>query len=554
MRLIPLRLWLLTVLSAILQTLPFPLAGPVPLWRTAFCWVALAPLLLALTGKNSSGEPLTLRQTAILGYLCGILWYLGNCYWIYQTMYLYGGLAKPIAVAILILFSMYLGLYHALFGLILGALRRSRLSVQGALLLSPFAWVAVELARARITGFPWDLLGNTQVDNSLLTRLAPITGVYGLSFVIAAVNALWLIRIRVRERRHTRQLLTLAGVVIVILYLVLLRHIHTPNQVATNNTATLVQENLGVGTESHGNYETSSQLVDSFSKLSVYPSADRCLGIPEAPSTRCIHFLDDRPQGTRPIVATGLIVWPESPAGFRTDDPAFADRLSNLARATSAPLIIGSLGVVPDPDPASARGVRVYDSAALVHADGTSAGRYDKIHLVPWGEYIPFKDFFFFAKKLTAGVGDMDRGTDRTVFRTAGHAYGVFICYESIFGDEVRQFVKNGAEVLINISDDGWYGDTSAAWEHLNMVRMRAIENHRWILRSTNTGVTAAIDPYGHVTDSAPRHIRTALHTGFNFEHDVTFYTIHGDLFAYTCALITVLGLAYSFTRASREK
>ena len=143
----------------------------------------------------------------------------------------------------------------------------------------------------------------------------------------------------------------------------------------------------------------------------------------------------------------------------------------------------------------------------------------------------------------------MDRGTQRAVFRTDGHAYGVFICYESIFGDEVRQFVKNGAEVLVNISDDGWYGDTSAAWQHLNMVRMRAMENHRWILRSTNTGVTSAIDPYGQVTASVPRHIRTALHTGFNFEHDVTFYTVHGDLFAYGCALITLLAVGYSLMR-----
>jgi apolipoprotein N-acyltransferase len=201
------------------------------------------------------------------------------------------------------------------------------------------------------------------------------------------------------------------------------------------------------------------------------------------------------------------------------------------------------------PDASTERGLRVYDSAALVTDDGANAGRYDKIHLVPWGEYVPFKNFFSFAKKLTAGAGDMDRGVDRTVFRTDGHNFGVFICYESIFGDEVRQFVKNGAEVLVNISDDGWYGDTSAAWQHLNMVRMRAIENRRWILRSTNTGVTAAIDPYGRVTAAAPRHIRTALRARFNFERDVTFYTAHGDLFVYACALVTTLAIVFSLQR-----
>ncbi len=551
MRLIPLRLWLLIILSAILQTLPFPLAGPVPLWRTAFCWIALLPFLAALIADNKLAHPLTLRQAGALGYLCGFLWYLGNCYWIYQTMYIYGGLDKSIAVGILILFCLYLGLYHALFGVLFVALRRSPLAMRGALLLSPCLWVAVELARARITGFPWDLLGYTQVDNPLLTRLAPITGVYGISFLIALVNALWLVRVRVRERRYTRQLLTLAGVVIILTYLFLLRRIERPTHIATNQIAILLQENLSVGAEARGPHETPEQLVDAFTALSLHPPADRCLGIPELPSTRCIHFVADSSALTHLSLPSDLIAWPESPAGFRTDDPAFMDHLATLARTAHIPLVIGSLGVVPDPT--AARGLRIYDSAALIAPDGANAGRYDKIHLVPWGEYIPFKNFFFFASKLTAGVGDMDRGTDRTVFRTAGRAYGIFICYESIFGDEVRQFVNKGAEVLVNISDDGWYGDTSAAWQHLNMVRMRAIENHRWILRSTNTGVTAAIDPYGRVTASAPRHIRTALRAGFNLERDTTVYTRHGDLFAYACALITALALLFAARTKNRS-
>jgi len=143
----------------------------------------------------------------------------------------------------------------------------------------------------------------------------------------------------------------------------------------------------------------------------------------------------------------------------------------------------------------------------------------------------------------------LEPGTHRIVFNTEGHTYGTFICYESIFGDEVRQFENLGADVLVNISDDGWYGDTSAAWEHLNMVRMRAIENHRWILRATNTGVTSSIDPNGRVALSAPRHIRTSIRVGFDYEHDVTFYAAHGDLFAYLCALLTTLALGWTRLR-----
>src|SRR6202012_4178356 len=176
-------------------------------------------------------------------YLCGFLWYMGNCYWIYPTMHLFGGLSKPIAAGILLLFSLYLGLYHALFAVVITSLRRSRLGLRGMLVLSPFVWVAVELARARITGLPWDLLGISQIDNPLLTRLAPITGAYGISFIIAAVNALWLFRIRIRERRFTRPVLTITGVVIVVLYIAGLHFLPGPKPEATPATATLVQEN-----------------------------------------------------------------------------------------------------------------------------------------------------------------------------------------------------------------------------------------------------------------------------------------------------------------------
>src|SRR5580704_7439509 len=215
MRQLPLRLWALAILSGVLQILPFPIAGPTTLWRTTLCWIALLPLIWALLANAKTGNPLTFRQGAALGYLSGFIWYLGNCYWIYQTMYLYGGLAKPIAAGILVLFCLYLGLYHALFGALLAAFR-SRFGRQSALIFVPFAWVAVELARARITGLPWDLLGVAQVDSPVLTRLAPITGVYGISFVIAGINALWLVRIRVRERRYTRTAFTAAGVIFIV--------------------------------------------------------------------------------------------------------------------------------------------------------------------------------------------------------------------------------------------------------------------------------------------------------------------------------------------------
>jgi apolipoprotein N-acyltransferase len=552
MRQIPLRLWAMAVLSGILQILPFPIAGPTPLWRTAFCWIALLPLLWALLGNTNTGNPLNLRQGAALGYACGIIWYLGNCYWIYQTMYLYGGLAKPIAAGILVLFCLYLGLYHALFGTLLAAFRR-RFGRQTALLLVPFAWVAVELARARITGLPWDPLGNAQVDNPLLVRLAPVTGVYGLSFIIAAVNALWLIRIRIRERRFTRPALTIAGVIIIVLYIAGLRLIANPKPSPTTGTATLVQENLEVGAANAGPQPTTQQFLDSFSYLSRYPSPRYLLGIPELADTPSVFLIRKPAEGSSPgapiPTPTDLIVWPESPAPFEDIDPQFRAAMSALARTAKVPVIVGNTGF--EPSTTSKSGYTLYNRASFVTLDGAFTGHYDKMHLVPFGEYVPYKQLFFFAKSLLNEVGLFEPGSQRTVFKTGGHTYGTFICYESIFGDEIRHLPQQGADVLINISNDGWYGDTSAAWQHLNMVRMRAIENHRWILRATNTGVTAAINPYGRVTAAAPRHQRTSIRVHFGYENALTFYARYGDLFAYACALITTLALAFSLSPSS---
>ena len=548
MRQISLRLWLAAVLSGILQVLPFPIAGPVPLWRTALCWIALVPLLWALLGNNRSGSPLTWRQGAILGYFCGFIWYFGNCYWIYQTMYLYGGLSKPISAGILILFCFYLGLYHALFATLI-TLFRSRFGRQFALLLIPFTWVAVELARARVTGFPWDQLGIAQVDNSLLTRIAPIAGVYGISFVVAAVNALWLLRIHVRDRRFTRLALTAAGVTIVVIYVVAIYFTHPPGSLKTSARATLLQENLKVGAERQGPQPSIEQLLDSFSRLSLHPPRSYCNGIPELSSTTCFVFA--RPPQSRedasPPTPSALIVWPEAPAPFAEADPQFRSGMSAVARDAHAPVIVEDLGTTPNS--AAPTGYDRFNSASFITPDGVFAARYDKMHLVPFGEYVPFKRLLFFAGDLLAEAGDLSKGSHRTVFHYNGHTYGTFICYESVFADEVRLFVLNGADVLVNVSDDGWYGDTSAPWQHLNMVRMRAIENHRWVLRATNSGVTAAIDPYGRVTASVPRHIRTALRAGFNYESTITFYTAHGDLFAYLCSVITAIVLAFSLRR-----
>jgi apolipoprotein N-acyltransferase len=248
-------------------------------------------------------------------------------------------------------------------------------------------------------------------------------------------------------------------------------------------------------------------------------------------------------------VSISLIAWPEAPSPFTEADPRFIASMRRLTRETGAAVVAGNPSADWSIDSSGRQTVKQYNSASFISPEGEFIGRYDKIHLVPFGEYVPYSDLFFFAHHLTRNAGNFSRGTLRKVFTAHGHTYGVFICYESIFADEIREFAKNGAEVFVNISDDGWYGDTSAPWQHLNMARMRAIENRRWILRDTNSGVTASIDPYGRVVKSAPRHVFTSLAAQYGFRSDMTFYTRHGDVFAYVCGIIVIGALVFFSTR-----
>jgi apolipoprotein N-acyltransferase len=517
MRSIPLRLWLLSALAAILQLLPFPIAGPAPLWRRLFCWICLVPLLQALLSTGRGGKLLRPYQTALLGYLCGVIWYMGNCYWIYRTMHIYENIPAVASFGILFLFALYVGLYHALFGALVGLLRIkfSRLAV---LVAVPFLWVAVELARANITSFPWDLLGYTQVDNLALARLAPWTGVMGLSFVIAAVNAMWLMRLPSPNRRTGYLAVGAAAALLVALTVLAVVDKERPSP--TQAVATLLQENLGVG--STADHETKQEMLSSFTQLSLAPS------VPIVPATH-----------------SAIIAWPEAPTPFVGSDPEFRSAMGSLARKADAPVIANAITFGPQTEDGH---YKLYNSAAFFKADGSYAGRYDKMHLVPFGEYTPYKPLFFFVGHLLDDLVFIP-GENRHLFDANGKHYGVFICYESIFGDDMRQFARLGAQVLVNISDDGWYGDTSAPWEHLDMVRMRAIENRRWIVRATNTGITTAIDPLGRITAIYPRHIRGSIQVAFGYREDLTFYTRHGDWFAWVCAIATMLLIVFGYFR-----
>jgi apolipoprotein N-acyltransferase len=528
------KLWTTVAVSAALLELPFPLAGPLPAWRSVFAWFALTPLLWALLGVTGAEEPRPPRWSFLLGYFCGTLWFAGNCYWVRDTMQHYGDLPVGVPTLLLVGFSLYLGLYMGCFGLGVALVRRATGSTRLTLAAVPFLWVAMELAAARVTGFPWDQLGMTQVDNGLLTQLAPWTGVYGISFVVMAANAL-LAGSLVLDPHSQRRAWGAAGVVLLAAGVTGLT-LASP-QPAPTASAVLVQPNLDVADDNlwqaPGEWE---QHIANFQRLANQPCQSYTAGIPETGAPQETRLC--QPGASHP----DLVVWPESPAPFFESEPRLQGAMKDVAASAQAPLVVGGVGMEISPEDHLYHG---YNSALVFAANGASVGRYDKIHLVPFGEYVPFKQLLFFARSLTGRVGDTERGVERKVFRLGSsngqaHRYGVFICYESVFGDEVRQFAQLGAEVLVNVSDDGWYGNTSAPWQHLNMARMRAIENRRWILRDTNSGVTAVIDPYGRVRQSIARHQTRALSARYGFRDEMTFYTAHGDLFAWACAILAI--------------
>src|SRR5208282_2602133 len=507
-------------------------------------WIAVAPLLgailrarvpetLQLDGKARL-LPATPWQGFVLGYGCGILWFAGTCYWIFDTMHRYGGLPIPAAVLALILFCLYVGLYHGMFGLLLALVAgsnsfrlgesRSKAAASGAslrraLVAAPFLWVAVELARTRITAFPWELLGYSQTANFALTRIATLTGVYGLSFEIVLVNSVFAAAFlsppeEAKERRKWLLLAACAAAAILQAGQLL-----APPPVATDHTALMVQPNIPILNGAMWTREYFQDTLRDLTAISLHPAGEK-------------------PAAERQDRHYDLIVWPESPSPFYTNDPLFRDAVSALARQSGSWVVAGTIGVTPSrrrhPEPDD-----IFNSAALVSPQGEWVGRYDKVHLVPFGEYLPFPQLFAFAGGLTKEVGEFQRGASRTPLDAGGQRFGTFICYESIFPDEVRQGPLEGAQVLLNISNDGWYGDSGAWKQHLQQTEMRAIENDRWLLAATNTGMTASIDPYGRIVAATPRKVRTALEAPYALISSTTFYTRHGDWFAYLCAIIS---------------
>ncbi|HET9177980.1 MAG TPA: apolipoprotein N-acyltransferase [Terriglobia bacterium] len=482
--------------SGLLLFACFPLVN----WNN-LVWVACLPLLMASIAERRSWHGFW------LGYLAGAVFLSGSCYWFVGVMQGYGNLNSVVAAGILILFVIVFSTFYGVFGLLETTVARR--SVGAALILSPFLWVALELARTYlVTGFPWNLLGYA-VRPEGLQQVASVTAVYGLSFLAVATSALVVWAMLKPGRRVS--LMTLAVWVAVLLAGNWLLDPPTPR--TEPNLALLVQPNIPLGEAAMDAWMPWTNPAPLESLVSDSLEAVREAG---------------------PTAATPpLLVWPETSAPFLYGrDPVFRGALQSMAKQARAYVISGTVTFL---GPGSSR---PQNSAVLLGPGGNLLLHYAKIHLVPFGEYVPWWAFPGKVGKITAEVGDFVPGKSVEVARTPEGAIGIFICYEAIFPQLVRKFAAKGAGVLVNISDDGWYGDSSAPFQHFEMARFRAIENGRFVLRGTNDGITAIIDPYGRVRKEIPRKQFGILTGHFRYLAKKTFYTEYGDVFAWLCVAV----------------
>jgi apolipoprotein N-acyltransferase len=483
------------LLTGILLILTFPSFNLV--WCAP---VALAPLLVA-----AAREPVLWRRF-LLGEIAGVVYWFGVCYWIQGVLANYGGLNTPLAWLAFLLFCLIKALHMGIFAMLAGILMRPGLTMLAAPAVASL-WVAIEATHGSL-GFAWLALGNAGIDMGLPMRLAPFTSVYGLSFAFTAMATAMALAALGRPRMHLLWLLPLP-------FLIFLPPL--PDARRGRETAVLIQPNISEDAQ------WTPESVDRMQRNLV------------ALSLRAVLTGGD--------AHPALVVWPEVPAPLYYDDDArLRGYIADLARAAKTNLLLGVVTHAPQGAP--------LNSAILISPEGRVVSRYDKVNLVPFGEFVPWP--FDFVKRITTEAGDFTPGKQLVVSPIDGHKLATFICYESVFPNFVRRFAADGAEVLFNISNDGYFGKSAARLQHLEIVRMRAAENRRWILRSTNDGITGTIDPAGRLRGTLPLFVEAASRTGFTFIRERTFYTRYGDWFPILCALIAAGVLLGNWLRSAR--
>lgn len=491
----------IALVSAAISGLALATAFPRPDFYLV-AWVALVPLFVTME-----------RRPFASGFTAGIAFFAPVLYWLNIVMTSYGGLQPIFSLLAYLFLLVYLSLY---FGFATWLSCQLKLTLKLPFLLSmPFVWVALEYLRGYLlTGFPWALLGYSQQNFSAAIQSADVTGVYGVSFLLIAVNSAlaWIVR-------EPKKRLTWVGATAVLLITVT----HVSYGVWKNSQALEVREESLRVSLIQGDIEQAQKwdpenrqaTIDKYQKLSQQALQD-------------------------PV---DLLIWPEAATPFfLQDEIGVAQQVRNLPKQMKTSLLLGS--------PAYQRledgSYKYFNSAFLLQAEGREVERSDKIHLVPFGEYVPLGRLLTFIDKLVVGVGDFSPGRVKPLVLN-DDPIGTLICYEVIFPELARDYVRKGSRLLVNLTNDAWFGRSSAPYQHLAMSRFRAIENRIWLARAANTGISAFISPSGRVVSAGPIFQPLHLTETVGLGAEKTFYTRFGDLFAFMCLAASSLFIVALF-------
>lgn len=500
---------LLILLSGFLLILSFPKVD-----QSYLVWVALIPILYAIEGTRP-------YRTFLRGWLCGFVFYIGLIYWIVVVTTTYGKLPYPLGILVMLLLAGYLSIYVGL-SFSISRWIEEKTSFRLPITL-PFIWVTMEYLRSFLfTGFPWESLGYSQYQSLSLIQLADITGVYGISFFIVCVNTtLYLLFRSLSDKNipYKQIAFTILVATIAVIYgRWRLAEIVTLTDASATIKAGLVQGNVDQGIK--WNKAFRKQTITTHQQLSIQALQD----------------------------STRLIIWPESSTPFYFQSELdYQNIIFEIIHDKDAYLLLGS----PSYEGLNGK-YRNFNSAFLLSPSNEVIGKYDKVHLVPYGEYVPLKKFFPFIDKMVEGIGAFYAGRNTSLLNLPEAPFGVLICYEIIFPDLTRRFVKKGAQFLVNITNDAWFGKTSAPYQHISMAAFRAIENRRFVARAANTGISAFIDARGEIK-SPSRLFTESLITGkISLLSISTFYTRYGDIFAQVSSFLSMIWLSIAILRKTK--
>ncbi|MBI5075165.1 MAG: apolipoprotein N-acyltransferase [Nitrospirae bacterium] len=471
-------------------------------------WISFVPLLFSLWKKDW-------KESFVSGFVFGMVYFFGTLYWVYHSINHFGGISFLSSIIIVLFFSAYLSLFPALFSMLFSQVyKKSRLP---ALFIAPVLWVCIEYIRSyALTGFPWASVGYSQYRFLSLIQISDVTGIYGISFLVLAVNGfiadLLLIQKRLKEMPLFPLSYFMAGSALLLMVIITsfgygFWRLHQ-NRAGKDLPISVIQGNI----EQDKKWEPAFQneVIDIYTKLSG-------------------EALKEHP---------ALIIWPETAVPFLFgSDMVNTERLSQFQKQSRTSLLFGAVMVKKH----SAGSSDLTNSAVLLENEGEKSYVYDKIHLVPFGEYVPLRKVFFFLDKLVAGIGDYIPGSQYLQADTEMGRFSTLVCYEIIFPGLVRKFYTGGGDFMVTITNDAWFGKTAGPYQHFSMAVFRAVENRKPIVRAANTGISGFIDSNGKILVQSGLFDRRVLTHTLKTDSTMTFYTRFGDLFSFFCIVISII-------------